>query len=222
MASQFDESDFVDGDYQSSKRSAGASSTATGVLNRPPNREELDDKVGAAQQRLAELRRAQEELERERASLEEARRRRIEFQTGREEMLQHLTRGVALLEEAEFKARRDSEQMAGSLAGLKEALSRIQAIQEDSWTKDTWTLELTRALTTIENSRMEWNSARLKWTLLNGTPASAPEAQSNPRLPAWEELRFLQLCKIGFALSWPVALAGLLAAGALLVVLLQP
>jgi hypothetical protein len=80
-----------------------------------------------------ELKRAQEELERERAGLEEARRRRLELQTGREEVVQNLIRGVVLLEEAEFAARRDAEQMAKSLTDLRDALAKVQSIHEEQW-----------------------------------------------------------------------------------------
>ncbi|MSU19953.1 MAG: hypothetical protein EXS30_00990 [Pedosphaera sp.] len=227
MASHFDESDFVDSDYQNAKSPYPASSAqtgaGTGVLNRPPTREELDSKVGEAQQRLTELKRAQEELERERASLEEARRRRIEFQTGREEMLQHLTRGTGLLAEAEFAARRDAEQMAKTLADLRDALGKVEAIREETWNQETWTTELTRALTTIENSRMEWNGARLKWSILNGI-ASAPIEQkpaSKSTNSLLEGRSFGQLCKLGLALTWPIALIGLVALGLTLIFLLR-
>ena len=74
--------------------------------------------VSEKQIKLAELKRAQEELERERAGLEELRRRQMEFQTGRAEMLQHLTRGIGLLEAAELAARRETEQMARTLGGV--------------------------------------------------------------------------------------------------------
>src|SRR5262245_372271 len=180
MASHFDESDFVDSDYQNAK-SAYATTTHSSVPvsaaapNRPPTREELEAKVSEAQQRLEELRRAQEELQRERAGLEEARRRRVEFQTGRQEMLQSLTRGIGLLEEAEFSARRDAEQMGRTLGDLREHIGRVQSISEEGWTQENWNMELTRALTTIENARNEWNSARLKWELLNGNPAKVDE-----------------------------------------------
>src|SRR5436190_22617934 len=170
MASEFDESDFVDGDFQAAKKSPFAAPLAGGP-GRPPTREELDSRVTETQQRLMELKRAQEELERERATLEEARRRRTEFQTGREEMMQSLTRGVGLLEEAEFNSRRDAEQMARTLGELREQFAKIGSVNEESWTKENWHVELTRALTQIENARNEWNSARLKWALLNGTSA---------------------------------------------------
>src|ERR1041385_1346923 len=146
MASEFDESDFVDRDFRAAQKSPFTASTA-GTAVRPPTREELDSRVTETQQRLVELKQAQEELERERASLEEARRRRTEFHTGREEMLQNLTRGVGFLEEAEFNARRDAEQMLRTLGELREALTKVQGIHEETWTQENYNVELTRALT---------------------------------------------------------------------------
>src|SRR4030088_949891 len=101
MASDYDATEFVDGDFQTHKSPYAAAPAALGQLQRAPTREEVDSKVIEAQQKLAELKRAQEDLERERSALEETRRRQMEFQTGRKEMLQNLTRGVGLLEEAE-------------------------------------------------------------------------------------------------------------------------
>lgn len=214
MASQYDESEFVDTDYQAAKSTATSpAERAFSAVGRGPTRAELDSKVGDTQQRLAELKRAQEELERERAGLEEARRRQSELHTGREEMLHHLTRGQQLLTEAEFAARRDSEQMAKTLAALNESLLKLQGIQENDWSKENWNIELTRALTIIENARMEWNSARLKWPLLDSTstpakagPPSAPAGQAAPQLLA--ALDFFQLCKLGLALTWPLLVLG--------------
>ena len=140
----------------------------------------MDRKVVEAQQKLAELKRAQEELERERAALEEMRRRQIEFQTGRQEMIHNLTRGLGLLEEAEFNARRDAEQMVKTLADFRDALAKVQAIHDETWTKENFSIELTRALTAIENARMEWNSARLKLPVLAGETAQKPEAEAAP------------------------------------------
>ncbi|MBI5772291.1 MAG: hypothetical protein HZA89_00940 [Verrucomicrobia bacterium] len=213
MASQYDESEFVDTEYQAAKSATAApAGPAYSAAGRGPTRAELDSKVGDTQQRLAELKRAQEELERERAGLEEARRRQSELHTGREEMLHHLARGLQLLTEAEFAARRESEQMTKTLAALNESLTKLQGIQEEGWSKENWNLELTRALTIIENARMEWNSARLKWPLLDSakTPedgaASASAGQSAPEQLA--SLNFFQLCKLGLALTWPLLVLG--------------
>jgi hypothetical protein len=223
VASRFDDTDFVDSDFQAAKASGYAPAGAVGVT-RPPSREELEAKVGETQQRLQELKRVQEELERERAALEEARRRRTEFHTGREEMLQHLTRGIGLLEEAEFGARRDAEQMAKTLGELRDALVKIQTLNDQSWTQDSYGVELTRALTAIENARMEWNAAQLKWPVLSG-----PGGEGNPPAPeassvgpaSLDSLSFGQLCRLGLALSWPLAAVGLVAFGVLVAVLLR-
>jgi hypothetical protein len=225
MSSGFGESDFVDRDYQAHQKAPGGMGSSSGTgAQRPPTCEELEGRVTETQQKLAELRQAQEALERERAALEEARRRQAEFQTGRQEMVQSLTRGVGLLTEAEFAARQEAEQMSKTLTGLRCALEKVQAIHEDTWTQDSYQVELTRALTTIENARMEWNAARLKWPILSGT-ASQEEVRGDfgkhgsvEALLSGEGLR--KLWRLGLALTWPVAVAVLLGAIGLLAVLL--
>jgi len=226
MGSQYDDSDFVDADYQAAPKTtypganvAGSASTS----QRSPSREELESKVSDTQQRLSELKRAQEELERERAALEESRRRRIEFQTGREEMLVNLQRGIGLLDEAEFAARRDAEQLNRSLIDLRETLTKVSALRDENWTQDNWSSELTRALTTLENARMEWNSARIKWPRLDAAPTTDQNPHSSPGrsngiLPTTD---FKELCRIGLALNWPVALVTLLGSLAIILLLLR-
>jgi hypothetical protein len=224
MASEYDPAEFVDSDFQAARKAPYSGAvTAPAAANRAPSRDEVDSKVGEAQQKLAELKRAQEELERERAGLEETRRRQIEFQTGRQETIQNLTRGVGLLQEAEFAARRDAEQMAKSLADMQAALAKVESTSETAWTRDNFSVELTRALAVIENARMEWNAARLKFPLLSGAPKTEPAEsveRSNPVRPWLAEQSFGQLCKLGFAFTWPILLA-LIGIGLLLAVLLQ-
>jgi hypothetical protein len=216
MSEDFDE--FVDKDFQGAHKVPSTSLSSTASLSadaqRAPTREEVEARVSEMQLKLSDLKRAQQELERERAGLEETRRRQMEFTTGRQEMVQHLTRGVSLLEEAEFAARRDAEQMSKTLIDLREALVKLQSIQEETWTKDTLNVELTRASTIVENSRMEWNSARLKFPVLCGETAStsavtAPIEESRLE-EALRQKSYAELCKLGLALTWPVALAVLL------------
>jgi hypothetical protein len=220
--SDFDPADFVDDDFQTRKAQSAAS--APGSPARAPTREEVDTRVADTQQKLLELKRAQEELERERSALEETRRRQMEFQTGRHEMVHNLTRGLGLLEEAEFTARRDAEQMAKAIADFRDVLSKIEAVREEAWTKDNFNVELTRALTAIENGRMEWNAARLKFPLLTGEKAAASAAggeSSGPEGLAVSERSFGQLCKLGLALTWPLALIALAALGVFVAILLS-
>jgi hypothetical protein len=223
MATEFDPSEFVDDDFQPGRKLKGAASGAAPATmdppgepsdaGRAPTREELDARAGDMQSKLAELKRAQQELERERAEIEETRRRQAELTRGRQEVEQQITRGVGLLEEAEFAARRDAEQMARALAGLREALDKVLAIHEETWTKDNLNVELTRALTAVENARMEWNSARLKFPLLSPEAATPPAPSPVAPGPSLETLlqqkTYAELCKLGLALTWPIALAAL-------------
>jgi hypothetical protein len=225
MASEYDPTEFVDADLLAPKSpyTPPAPSAPAGDPLRAPTREEVDRKVVEAQQKLAELKRAQEELERERASLEELRRRQTEFQAGRQEMIHHLTRGLGLLEEAEFNARRDGEQMVKTIADFREMFAKVQGIHDETWTKENFNVELTRALTIIENARMEWNAARLKFPVLSGEAGQKPETENAP-VPAalpFANLSLGELCKIGFALTWLPTLVALSALGLLLAILLR-
>jgi hypothetical protein len=221
MASDYDATEFIDGDFEARPI---ARSVGSGQASPAPTREEVDSKVAEAQQKLVELKKAQEELERERASLEETRRRQMEFQNGRQEMVQHLTRGIGLLEEAEFNSRRDAEQTAKMLVELRDALDKIQAFHEETWTQDNFSVELTRALTALENARMEWNSARLKFTVLDGnseTPPSDTSAEAAPITSILGTRSFGELCRLGFALTWPVAGAILAGIAVITIILLR-
>jgi len=222
MASEYDPTEFVDADLLAQKSPFGSSAPAGDPL-RAPTREEVDRKVVEAQQKLAELKRAQEDLERERAALEELRRRQTEFQTGRQEMIHHLTRGLGLLEEAEFSARRDAEQMVKTVADFRDALDKIQAIHDETWTKDNFSIELTRALTTIENARMEWNSARLKFNVLAGEQKeeAGVEAAEAPAASPLANASFSELCRFGLAMTWPLVLVALTALAVLVAVLMS-
>jgi hypothetical protein len=221
MASDYDPTEFVDGDFQAQK--AGYA-TLMATHQRAPTIQEVDSRVLEQQQKLAELKKAQEEKERELASLEETRRRQMEFQSGRQELIHNLTRGLGLLEEAEFNARRDAEQMGKALTDLRDALTKVEAIREQDWSAENFHVELTRSLTTLENGRMEWNSARLKLPVLSGEKvetngASVSKAAST--VGSLATLPLMKLCRIGLALTWPVAVVGLAILGALVAILLR-
>jgi chromosome segregation ATPase len=220
MATQFDASEFVDREFEVAQRSfRGTSNTMTAKPEeggRAPTREQVETQVGDLHNKLTELKRVQTELERERSALEETRRRQQEFTTGRDEAVHNLTRGIGLLEEAEFAARRDAEQMARTLEGLREALNKVQSINDQTWTKDDFQIELTRALTAVENARMEWNGARLKWAMLSGEAMAKAEQAAQPRPVPLAERSFAQLVYFGLAFTAPL----LLGIVALMIVLL--
>ena len=186
--------------------------TAKGATLVNEDHEELDDQVSTLQTQLANLNHARDKLEREKATVEESRRRFSEFQTGREEMLHELTRSLGLLEEAQLDAQRDAEQMTRSMDDLRDALTKVDSLVEVDTHNEDWKVLLTRNLTTIENARMELNSARLKWTLLSGIRDDEGQSFAAPVQPGLAGLptpkSFSQLCLWGLALTWPVLLIG--------------
>src|SRR5205823_10667341 len=102
-------------------------------------------------------------------------------------------------------------------------LSKVEAIRDENWTKESFSVELTRGLTTLENARMEWNSARLKFAVLSG-----PLSEEGPSAPAtgasasiFATQSFGQLCRLGLAMTWPLAIVALLTLAALLVLLFR-
>ena len=223
MATDYDASEFIDGDFVTHK-SPQSLATPAPPSKRAPTLQELDAELARTQQELAEKLREKEAKERERAALEETRRRQVEFHTGRQEMIQSLTRGVGLLEEAEFNSRRDAEQMSKTLLDLRDTLDKVQAIHEETWTKDNFGVELTRGLTALENARMEWNTARLKFQLLSGAAAQAEPSETKPVAQPqslFTTYTFGELCRLGFALTWPVFVVGLLVLAAAIMLLLR-
>src|SRR5450432_4917194 len=222
MAAEYDSTEFVDTDFQTHKSPFAATASPSDPL-RAPTRDEVDRKVVEAQQKLAELKRAQDSLERERSALEELRRRQTEFQTGRQEMIHNLTRGLGLLEEAEFNTRREAEQMVKTIADFRDALTKIEIIRDETWTKENFSTELTRALTAIENARMEWNTARLKLSALSPEALKKTEVETTPQavVSPFAGIGLGELCKIGFAMTWPLVLVALGALGIFIAILMR-
>ena len=112
-------------------------------------------------------------------------------------------------------------QMAKTLADLRESLTKVQGIHDDTWTQENYNVELTRSLTVIDNARMEWNAARLKWPLLavHQVPEENTASAEKTAVSSLESLGFLQLCKLGLAFTWPLALVALAALGVLIFIL---
>lgn len=219
MSSHFDASEFIDDDLQPVRKpayGAGAPTTPSNPVRvgerKAPSREEVELKVSEMHQRLSELKGEQQRLERERAALEETRRRQSEFTTGRQEMIQHLTRSIARIEEAELSHRREAEQRNKALADLRAALEKVIALNQEAWNKENFEVELTRSLTTVDNARMEWNSARVKFNELAETPESTEPVAAKGTAFGGQGFpqSFADLCRLGFAINWPLFVLGLL------------
>ncbi len=193
----------------------GGSNTATiapalTVVEPPPaHKEEIDDKLETAREQLLALRRQQEELERQKGDLEELRRRQDEYVRGKAEMIDSLTRGLVTLERDHVETQRHAELCGRTREAFSEYVEQLQDLNDGDWTSTSVRTELSRALTVIENARLEYNRARTKLDCLNPAADQSSESLAAPTQPKpfeWNEaLRYLW---IGAAASAPLIVAG--------------
>jgi DNA repair exonuclease SbcCD ATPase subunit len=205
---------------QKSAPGSHGSSSHTVLPNRAPDdpvtKEDVTQTVDAARQQLAELQRKKEELEREKTELEELRRKQDEYELGRKEMLERLNRSLVLLEHDQIETQRKGENIQNALVSFKARKEEIEAIREDQWNNATLKAELTRALAIVDSARNDFNHYRARLDVLdekrNPDAAIATGSLSAfaPREDVLSRLKFGDLIKVGFALSLPLIVVGVI------------
>jgi chromosome segregation ATPase len=201
--------------------SAGSSSAAGAALpGREPaervTREDVTQQADATRLQLQELQRRREELEREKNELEELRRKQDEYETGRKEMVERLSRGLVLLEHEQVETARKAENIANALASFKACKEQIESIREEQWNNANLKEELAKALAVVDTARNELNHYRARLDVLDEqrNPEAAPLkgalAEFEPGDGLLSKVKFPDLIKIGFALSLPVLVLGII------------
>ena len=167
-------------------------------------------------QELVALRQRQKELEDQKNQLEEAERRRTEYHHGRKELEENLIRGIGILDEELIQTRRQLALIEKTLSSFSENLAKVQRLNHESWTTESYATELTRALTTLENARMEWNSARVKLPSLDPLKQDTASAQGNLKglsasslLQSLESSSWSRVFKLGLLIHWPILVIAL-------------
>lgn len=170
--------------------------------------EELDSKLEAAREQLLALRRQQEELERQRSELEELRRRQDEYSRGKAEMIEKLTRALAILERDQLEAQRRATLCDQTRAAFQDYLDQLGRLRDEDWTSQNLRAELAHALGVIENARLEYNRACARLDCLN--PSANEFSVASDTAPAqplrWDEV--VRYACIGAAASAPLIVAG--------------
>jgi chromosome segregation ATPase len=174
------------------------------VVGEPSAQQELDGKLHQAREQLALLHRQQEELERQKGDLEDLRRKQDEYARGKNEMLERLTHGLVLLEREQLDAQRRAELCSSTRQAFQEQLEQLHALKDEAWTSTSLRSELTKALGTIENARLEYNRAYSKLDCLNPAKVRAELAGEE----AGDTSEWLRYVKLGAAASLPLIIAG--------------
>ena len=179
------------------------------IVGSEPHKEETDWKLQEAREQLLALRRKQEELERQKSDLEELRRKQDEYSRGKTEMTDKLARGLATLEREQIQAQRLAELCGKTSDAFRDYLDQLQNLNDEQWSSANLRAELSSALGTIDNSRLEYNRARTKLDCLNpgaGQPAETSATPTESKAFDWEEM--LRYLRIGAAATAPLILAG--------------
>ncbi len=176
------------------------------------HREQVEDHMAHAAQELERLRQRQEHLEKEKSTLEELRRRQAEYERGKRDMLEHLHHSLISLEKDELNAEQLLEQVTRTRQQCREWLAEIDSIDEAEWGEESFREELGKALTRVEDVRVEYNKALAKVEALS----HGEKQTATVHRPVFYEDRaededggvrgFAYWLKVGFAVSLPVIL----------------
>src|SRR5437762_5909620 len=174
--------------------------------------EHLDSQVQKAQDQLLQLKRQQEQIEKQKRELEELSRRQEELEHGRAEMTDKLTRALVVLEREAYNAQSRLEQIRLARESFAQHLELIEAIDPRNWNPSDLHKELSRALSTVDDARTEYNEHRSRLQAAGGgngeqsLPDTAPGAYENN-----EGRSFSEWLQIGLALTLPLILFGVIA-----------
>src|SRR6059036_606106 len=173
--------------------------------------ENLDSQVQKAQEQLVQLKRQQEQIEKQKRELEELSRRQAELERGRAEMTDKLTRALVVLEREAYSAQSRLEQIRVARESFAQHLELVEAIDPRNWNPSDLHKELSRALSTVDDARTEYNDHRSRLQAAGANseaslPDSAPGAYENSAGRSFSE--WLQ---IGLALSLPLIFFGAVA-----------
>jgi DNA repair exonuclease SbcCD ATPase subunit len=173
--------------------------------------EHLDNQVQKAQEQLLQLKRQQEQIEKQKRELEELSRRQDELEHGRAEMSDKLTRSLVVLEREAYNAQNRLEQIRVARESFAQHLELIEAIDPRNWNPADLHKELSRALSTVDDARSEYNEHRSR---LQAAGADGEESLPETASGVYENSggrSFSQWLQIGIALSLPLILFGALA-----------
>jgi predicted RNase H-like nuclease (RuvC/YqgF family) len=167
--------------------------------------------VQKAQEQLLQLKRQQEQIEKQKRELEELSRRQEELERGRAEMSDKLTRSLVVVEREGYEAQKRLEQLRAMRESFGQHLKLIESIDPKSWNPADLHKELSRALSAVDDARAEFNQqrSRLQATSSGDGEETLPEATA--ALSPLGGRSLSQWVQIGFALTLPLIIFGVIA-----------
>jgi hypothetical protein len=178
------------------------------------NAEDLGEEVQKTNTELEKLKRQLEDIEKQKLRLEELKKRQDELEAGRTEMTDKLTRSLVTVQREAEEAQKRLEQLNSIHNSFTQHLRYIEAINPKSWGAVDLPKELSKALSAVEDARVEYIKAQAKIAV-----EGSPEVPVTTGLPGSfdqdygfaEERGFSYWLKSGFAFTLPLQIVGLAA-----------
>lgn len=169
-------------------------------------KEILNTQSADAVKEIEHLRLRQEQLEKERSQLEELTRKQEEYQFGKKEIMDKLNRSIGAFEKEEMQAARMVEILNVMRSKFKDTLNELKSVNEETWTDETFTAELDKAMVVLEDARTTFKKGMAKieaagWNKENSVAGSS-DIMSSPADGAVRDV--YHWMRIGFAFSAPV------------------
>jgi chromosome segregation ATPase len=177
------------------------------------NAEDLGEEVQKTNTELEKLKRQLEDIEKQKLRLEELKKRQDELEVGRSEMADKLTRSLVTVQREAEEAQKRLEQLNAIHNSFTQHLRYIEAINPKAWGAVDLPKELSKALSAVEDARVEYMKAQAKIAVEGspdipaaaGLPGAFEQDYSYP-----EERGFMYWVKSGFAFTLPLQIIGVL------------
>jgi hypothetical protein len=173
--------------------------------------EHLDSQVQKAQEQLLQLKRQAEQIEKQKRELEELSRRQEELERGRAEMTDKLSRSLVILEREGYDSQKKLEQIRSTHESFTQHLQLLEAIEPKSWNSADLPKELSRALSTVDDARTEFSQQRSRLEASGGESGELDLPEAAAPTAGLAGRSFVQWVQIGFAVSLPLIIFGILA-----------
>jgi chromosome condensin MukBEF ATPase and DNA-binding subunit MukB len=179
--------------------------------NQPDSPEELDNQVQRAQEQLLQLKRQQEMIERQKRELEELSRKQEELERGRAEMIEKLSRSMVTIERETYEAEKRVEQLRATNAAFLQHLDVLERINPKNWSNADLHKELSKALSSVDDARTEFNKSISKINAKSDQEIIAPATGSYDEAKDTGAVNFGLWLKRGLAFTLPLIVFGIIA-----------
>jgi predicted RNase H-like nuclease (RuvC/YqgF family) len=171
----------------------------------------LDSQVQKAQEQLLHLRRQADLIEKQKRELEELSRRQEELERGRAEMSDKLSRSLVILEREGYDCQKKLEQIRTTHESFTQHLQLLESIDPKSWNPSELPKELSRALSTVDDARTEFSQQRSRLEASGGEAGEMDLPEVTSATSGLGGKSFTQWMQIGFAVSLPLIVFGIVA-----------